>query len=187
VEPNGDATVASYSGGFFQSPLGWPIGHQLIDRLKTSRGTSRGRRLLTLYQRAEILRVTELMEHPNTFFVFGSNLAGIHGGGAAKVAREQYGAIKGIGSGQMGRCYALPTKDRHIESLTLHDVRTWVEQFKMDAWDAAPTARYAVTRVGCGLAVFTDEDIAPMFVDAPINCLLPIGWRSFNNEPEAEA
>lgn len=125
----------------------------------------------------EIARVTALMEDPNTVFVFGSNRAGVHGGGAARTAWKEYGAKWSVGEGMTGRSYAIPTKDDHIESLTLDEVREAVERF-IDYARAHPDVRFAVTRVGCGLAGFKDRDIAPMFTNAPPNCELPEGWRS---------
>ena len=52
---------------------------------------------------------------PNTVFVFGSNPEGRHGAGAAKIARNQFGAIYGQGEGLQGNAYALPTKDLRVK------------------------------------------------------------------------
>jgi hypothetical protein len=124
----------------------------------------------------EIARVTVLMQDPKVVFVFGSNRAGVHGGGAARVAWKEYGAKWGTGEGLMGRSYGIPTKDDHIESLSIDQVAGHVARFLAIAI-AHPELTFAVTRVGCGLAGFTDVDIAPMFADAPANCELPEGWR----------
>jgi hypothetical protein len=121
-------------------------------------------------------RVAGLMTKPNAIFVFGSNRAGVHGGGAAREARATYGARWGIGEGLAGRSYGIPTKDDHIESLTLEQVAEHVTRFIKFAI-AHPMMTFAVTRVGCGLAGFTDDEIAPLFADAPLNCELPEGWR----------
>lgn len=111
-------------------------------------------------------------------FVFGSNLSGIHGAGAAKAAVDKYGAVLGVGQGLMGRSYALPTKDERIQTLRLERVEFYVAAFKQHAIDN-PDKKYFVTRVGCGLAGYTDEDIAPMFRGAPANCNFPAEWRAY--------
>lgn len=124
----------------------------------------------------EILRVDALMTETRTIFVFGSNRAGVHGGGAAKTAHQFYGAKWHIGEGLSGRSYGIPTKDDHIESLSVDEVAGHVTTFLAFA-ASRPDLRFAVTRVGCGLAGFTDEQIAPMFANAPDNCELPEAWR----------
>lgn len=122
-------------------------------------------------------RVAALMDEPATVFVFGSNRAGVHGGGAARDAWKNYGAKWGHGEGLSGRSYGIPTKDDHIESLRLEDVASHVENFIEFAL-ARPETRFAVTRIGCGLAGYQDGQIAPLFADAPPNCDLPEGWRA---------
>src|SRR4051812_21079463 len=102
----------------------------------------------------EILRVDALMSDPNTVFVFGSNRAGVHGGGAAKTAKESFGAKWGEGEGLFGRSYGIPTKDDHIDSLELQEVSQHVYRFLTFA-RSHPELRFAVTRIGCGLAGFT--------------------------------
>ena len=124
----------------------------------------------------EIARVNRIMAHPNAVFVFGSNRTGIHGGGAAKTAHREYGIPWHFGEGMRGRAYALPTKDDHIRSLPMHAVAEHVRTF-LDFARSRPDLTFAVTRVGCGLAGFTDEQIAPLFLHAPSNCELPEGWR----------
>lgn len=105
-------------------------------------------------------------------FVFGSNKAGIHGAGAAKTALEQWGAQWGKGEGRTGMAYALPTKDKNIQTLCLNEVALAVERFKGYAL-SHPEFMFLVTAVGCGLAGYEPEDIAPMFEDCPPNCILP--------------
>lgn len=137
------------------------------------------------YERREFARVAEAMERdPNAVVVFGSNLAGRHGAGAAKVARERYGAVYGVGEGLRGRSYALPTKDEEMRTRNPTAVRISVDRFLSLARVARETA-FVVTRVGTGLAGYDDRDIAPMFANAPRNCLLPIGWREINGEEDA--
>lgn len=107
-------------------------------------------------------------------FVFGSNLAGIHGAGAAKTALL-YGAKWGIGLGHQGNTYAIPTKDNDLKTLPLENIRKYVESFLLYAKDN-PGTLFFVTRIGCGLAGYKDEDISPLFADATPNCILPKGW-----------
>lgn len=110
-------------------------------------------------------------------FVFGSNLSGIHGGGAAKAAHKLYGALWGVAEGITGQCYALPTVQHNIAGpLSLDEIRAGVERFLHHAATHLEDS-FLVTRVGCVLAGHKDSDIAPMFRDAPLNCSLPVTWR----------
>lgn len=105
-------------------------------------------------------------------FVFGSNLAGRHGAGAAKYALDHKGAILGQGVGPQGNSYAIPTKDRSLETLPLYAVKYYIDRFK-DYAKVHPEKIFQLTPVGCGLAGFHPTQIAPLFVDAPMNVLLP--------------
>jgi hypothetical protein len=105
-------------------------------------------------------------------FVFGSNLAGRHGKGAALFAAKNRGAIYGQGEGLQGQSYGIPTKDANIETLPLDAVRGHVMRF-LDFARAHPELRFQVTAIGCGLAGYTPDQIAPLFRDAPANCDLP--------------
>jgi len=109
-------------------------------------------------------------------FVFGSNLSGIHGAGAAKFALENHGAIWGIGIGPQGDSFAIPTKDYRIRTLPLYHIESSVKFFMTYAKEH-PELTFQVTRIGCGLAGYVDGQIAPMFKGAPDNCELPEGWR----------
>lgn len=131
----------------------------------------------------EHLRCSNLMARRGTVFVFGSNYLGVHGAGAAKVAAELYGATWGQGEGISGRSYALPTKDANLDTLPIEIIRAHVDDFKTFA-RLAPRVTFVVTRIGCGLAGYTDGDIAGMFRGAPPNCELPERWRGYNGEPE---
>lgn len=111
-------------------------------------------------------------------FVFGSNLAGRHGKGAALTAFREYGAIYGEGVGLQGNSYAIPTKDENINTLPLNKIQKHVEQFIRFA-KLNPELTFKVTAIGTGLAGYDESDIAPMFIDAPDNCILPVGWRNF--------
>lgn len=110
--------------------------------------------------------------------MFGSNLAGIHGAGAAHYAHRYFGARYGDGEGRTGNSYALPTKDRQIKTRPLEAIQASVTKF-LEYATLHPELGFEVTRVGCGLAGYKDEDIAPMFKGAPVNCELPEGWRDF--------
>jgi hypothetical protein len=109
-------------------------------------------------------------------FVFGSNLAGRHGAGAALFARHNHGAIYGRGVGHQGQSYAIPTKDGQLRTLPLEEIQAYVNDFIAFATENQ-WMKFNVTRIGCGLAGYTDEQIAPMFKSAPINVILPEGWR----------
>lgn len=102
--------------------------------------------------------ITELGE--DEVFVFGSNLAGIHAGGAARVARERFGAIMGQGVGMQGQSYAIPTMQGGVET-----IKPYVDEFIELAREWDQTTFY-VTRIGCGIAGFKDSEIAPLFADA---------------------
>lgn len=97
---------------------------------------------------------------PDEVFVFGSNLAGNHAGGAARVARERFGAVMGQGVGMQGQSYAIPTMQGGVET-----IKPYVDEFIALAreWDQTT---FWVTRIGCGIAGFTDEEIAPLFTEA---------------------
>lgn len=103
-------------------------------------------------------RISELKE--NEIFVFGSNLEGSHDGGAAKLAYNRFGAVWGLGTGIQGRSYAIPTMQGGVET-----IRPFVAAFIQFAKQNT-TLTFLVTRIGCGIAGFRDEEIAPLFEDA---------------------
>lgn len=106
-------------------------------------------------------------------FVFGSNLAGRHGKGAALWAVQNRGAAYGVGEGRMGDSYALPTKDHHVRTLPLDEIaRRSVPNFLSYA-RSHPELTFQLTPVGCGLAGYTASQIAPLFRDATANILIP--------------
>lgn len=110
-------------------------------------------------------------------FVFGSNLEGIHGAGAALFAKEKHGAIMGRGEGLHGNSYALPTCAAPGQPLTLDAIKFHVDRFLNFAnTEIGAEHQYQVTRVGCGFAGYKDSEIAPMFIDAPDNVWLPSAW-----------
>jgi hypothetical protein len=110
-------------------------------------------------------------------FVFGSNLAGRHGKGAALWALKHYGALYGHGEGLQGESYALPTKDEALRTLPLPKIEEHVRRFLAFARENRHL-RFFVTPVGTGLAGYQPEDIAPMFRGAPENCSLPDEFKS---------
>ena len=116
--------------------------------------------------------ITELRS--DEIFVFGSNLAGMHGGGAAYAAWRKFGAIMGQGVGLQGQSYAIPTMQGGVET-----IRPYVDEFIAFA-KAHPELFFYVTRIGCGIAGFRDEEIAPLFAKAvalPNVCLPERFWR----------
>ena len=100
-------------------------------------------------------------------FVFGSNLAGRHGKGAALCALQEHGAIYGQGWGPQGSSYAIPTKDENLKPLTLNEIKVCIAEFLDHAEDMLGCGYiFNVTPIGCGLAGYKPEQIAPMFKDA---------------------
>ena len=99
--------------------------------------------------------ITELKE--NEIFVFGSNLQGMHGGGAARLAHEKFGAIWGQGVGLQGQSYGIPTMHGGVDA-----IKPYVDEF-IEFAKSHPELTFLVTRIGCGIAGFRDEDIAPLF------------------------
>ena len=130
-------------------------------------------------------------------FVFGSNLAGRHGKGAALYARQHYGAIYGNGVGAQGSSYAIPTKDHNLKTLPLREIEVHVHNFLNFAIEH-PELTFHVTPIGCSsvdeqLAGYKPEQILPLFLSwclddngtplLPENVILP---QEFLNELEKE-
>ena len=115
-------------------------------------------------------RITSL--RADEVFVFGSNLAGMHGGGAAYAAFKKFGAVWGCGVGRQGQSYAIPTMQGGVET-----IKPYVDQFIAFAAQH-PEMTFLVTPIGCGIAGFRPEEIAPLFAGA---VALPNVWlpRSF--------
>ena len=99
--------------------------------------------------------ITELKE--NEIFVFGSNLQGLHGGGAARLAYNKFGAIWGQGVGLQGQSYGIPTMHGGVDA-----IKPYVDEF-IEFAKSHPELTFLVTRIGCGIAGFRDEEIAPLF------------------------
>ena len=109
---------------------------------------------------------------PNEIFVFGSNLKGMHGGGAAYIAYRKFGAIMGQGVGLQGQSYGIPTMQGGVET-----IRPYVDEFIEFAKQHSELT-FLVTRIGCGIAGFNDEENAPLFKKAHVleKVVLPEGW-----------
>ncbi len=109
-------------------------------------------------------------------FVFGSNVAGLHGGGAAWYAKNKLGAEWGVGEGLTGQTYALPTCYVPGEPVTFDELIVYVANF-LEVARAHTELTFFVSAVGCGIAGFEESEVGPLFKDAPANCDLPPGWR----------
>ena len=128
--------------------------------------------------------ITELKE--NEIFVFGSNLIGKHGKGAALTAKQKFGAIEGIGEGLQGQSYGIPTKYHPKDICPLSMIFFHVDKFVMFARDN-PKLKFLVTEIGCGYAKYKPEDIAPLFKQAmkhkkTNNIYLPQSFLNIVNE-----
>ena len=121
-------------------------------------------------------RITELK--PNEIFVFGSNLAGAHGGGAARLAYNRFGAVWGQGVGLQGQSYAIPTMQGGVET-----IKPYVDEF-IEFAKQHQDFIFLVTRIGCGIAGFKEEEIAPLFDHAldVENVILPKDFVEIINE-----
>ena len=126
----------------------------------------------------------------NEIFVFGSNLAGIHGAGAALHAKLHYGApyIKNVtaewgvkgknGVGLQGSAYAIPTKDEWIKTLSIERIEPFVKEF-IEFAKANNEMNFNVVRVGCGLAGYKEHQIAPLFEGSPSN--VKFNWENYDS------
>lgn len=116
--------------------------------------------------------ITEL--EPNQIFVFGSNLAGRHGAGAALTAMRRFGAKYGVGVGPTGQCYAIPTKDENFKTLPLSEIENHISRF-LSCAKSHDHLEFLVTKIGCGLAGYEISDIAALFNNKyiPDNVVLP--------------
>lgn len=122
--------------------------------------------------------ITSLKE--NEIFVFGSNLAGQHIGGAAKQAHEQFGAEMGVGEGMTGQCYAFPTLGKNFEKLPFHMFLRSVRKLYNRCLDY-PMHNFLLTPVGTGIAGYAVSEIAPMFKNHPRNLVMPEEFEEFNS------
>jgi hypothetical protein len=120
----------------------------------------------------------EWNESAGEIFVFGSNLLGIHGAGAARFARDRCNAKLGMGEGLTGMAYALPTCSAPGMPLPLETIAAHAQAFVQYAKDY-PMLGFFLTRVGCGIAGFTDAEIAPLFAGCPSNVRMPPEWAAY--------
>lgn len=115
-----------------------------------------------MYNRTSPTNISELSH--NQILVFGSNEKGAHGAGAAKQALK-FGAILGQGVGLQGSTYAIPTKDKILNVLSIQDIKTYVDDF-IEFVINNQHLIFLVTEIGCGLAGYNPMDIAPLFKKA---------------------
>lgn len=122
--------------------------------------------------------ITSLKE--NEIFVFGSNLSGRHGCGAALTALRKFGAKYGQGEGLQGRSYGIPTKDRKLKVLSLSQIESKIKRFLKFAKEN-PELTFLVTEIGCGLAGYKPKQIGPLFsnYEIPKNVKLPESFLKF--------
>jgi hypothetical protein len=112
---------------------------------------------------------------PNEVFIFGSNLSGNHGGGAAKIALAKFGAVSGIGEGLQGQSYAFPTLDKDMKRRSKHSLK--VSRCRLyDTAQELPDHKFYLTKVGTGIAGYPEEIIRKLFINAPENIVKPRGW-----------
>lgn len=141
---------------------------------------SRGGNTGTLPERITPSQVNILAD--GEIFVFGSNFQGRHMGGAARVAQEKYGAVWGIGEGLQGQSYAIPTMEG------LENLAPAVQRFTSFA-KQHQEFKFFVTAIGCGIAGFRADEIAPMFLNAAYlpNVYLPLSfWKVIMGIPRAD-
>lgn len=154
------------------SPIDTPEKHQWYMRYCEMEPVGLNKKA-TYSRRFTPERISELAE--NEIFVFGSNLAGAHGGGAARLAYRKFGAVWGEGVGLHGRTYAIPTMQGGVQT-----IKPYVDEFIHFAIEH-PWFTFLVTRIGCGIAGFQDRDIAPLFKAAinVENIILPKGFVEY--------
>ena len=118
-------------------------------------------------------------------FVFGSNEKGIHGGGAARVAFDKHGAVRGQGFGPQGNSWGIPTCSKPTGEpgfeISVERLAFYIGCFIAYA-KHYPNETFQVTKIGCGLAGWTNEQVAPLFTNAPANCQFDTEWKPFLGE-----
>lgn len=117
--------------------------------------------------------ITRLL--PNQIFVFGSNLGGRHAGGAARLAKDRFGAEEGVGEGLTGQSYAFPTLTAAFAKVSPAALETSRNRLFATAREN-PDKVFLLTKVGCGIAGFREDQIRPLFENAPPNLVLPDDW-----------
>lgn len=111
----------------------------------------------------------------NEIFVFGSNVYGSHYSGAAKDAKELFGAEMGVGIGMTGKCYAIPTLDEDMQKIELSRLKGFINDF-INYAECHSDLTFILTKIGCGIAGFSEDDIKVFFKNTPKNIIKPEGW-----------
>ncbi|HCK31278.1 MAG TPA: hypothetical protein DIT34_08255 [Acinetobacter ursingii] len=123
--------------------------------------------------------ITELPE--DTVFVFGSNMAGQHTHGAARVAAQHFGAVNHVGRGWAGQSFAIPTLNEHLQRMPLSQIEHYIDDFKIYA-QHHPKMKYFITALGCGIAGYKVSEIAPLFKGIHNNVILPESFKPYIDE-----
>ena len=142
----------------FAATSAMPMAERKLFRSRSNKSTRNFRDISEFRNRIAPDRIDSLGK--NEIFVFGSNLAGAHGGGAARIAFERFGAVMGQGVGLQGQSYAIPTMQGGVDT-----IQPYVDEFIVFA-RKHPDLTFLVTRIGCGIAGFTPAEIAPLFAGA---------------------
>ena len=142
----------------FVATSAMPMAERKLFRSRSNRENRNYRDMDEFRDRITSDRINTLGK--NQIFVFGSNLAGAHGGGAARIAVEKFGAIMGQGVGLQGQSYAIPTMQGGVNTIA-----PYVDEFIAFA-KQHPELTFLVTRIGCGIAGFSPRQIAPLFAGA---------------------
>lgn len=111
-------------------------------------------------------------------YVFGTNTLGFHNRGISLIAYSKYGAQWGKCFGHYGDSFAIPVVDRDIQPLPLETIENFIKGFIAYA-ETHPKRNFLVTRIGCGIAGYTNKDIAPLFASSPLNCIFDEEWKSW--------
>ena len=112
---------------------------------------------------------------PDEIFIFGSNEAGKHDAGAAKLAKDKFKAKYGVGEGLTGKCYAFPTLDKDFKKLSVYKLKKSVNKLNKCAKDN-PFKIFLLTKVGCGIAGYNEKEISNLFKNIELNIIKPEGW-----------
>ena len=176
---NFDATAGGTEAMFYRHRRSKDIYYEKMSRSRDRRFSDED----FFNEKAAALRVTPdyvTTLGPGQVFVFGSNLQGMHDGGAAAVAYTRFGAVLGQGVGLQGDSYAIPTTLDRVE-----EIKPYVDEF-IEFAAGHPEKTFLVTRIGCGVAGFTDEQIAPLFEKAVAlpNVHLPLSFWHYINRNE---
>lgn len=129
-----------------------------------------------MYQYHDETLITQLADHE--VFVFGSNLAGAHDGGAAQTAKKYFGAMQGVGRGWSGQSFAIPTQNEHLQAMPIHQIQHYIEDFKIYTAHH-PKLTYFITAIACGNVGYGVDEIAPLFKDISKNVILPLRFKAY--------